>query len=288
MFMECLTLPAYAKINLTLDVTGKLPNGYHTVRMVMDSVELHDDVIITKNECSQITLSCNRPYVPTDDRNLAMRAANLFFEQTGISCAGLQINLVKRIPVAAGLAGGSTDAAAVLKGLNTLYQAGYTLKQLCEMGVKLGADVPYCLCGGTMLAEGIGQKLTPIPAPPRCHIVLCKPDFSVSTAEVYAEMNGGDLPVHPDTNGLIQAIRMQDYEGMCCRLYNVMERVTAAKHEEIGQIKDILLSCGAEGAVMSGSGPTTFGLFQNQACAHKAYETLHRIFPETYLTQFQM
>ncbi|MBS5150059.1 MAG: 4-(cytidine 5'-diphospho)-2-C-methyl-D-erythritol kinase [Butyricicoccus pullicaecorum] len=286
--MESLTLPAYAKINLTLDVTGKLPNGYHTVRMVMDSVDLHDDVTITKNTCNQITLSCNRPYVPTDDRNLAVRAAHLFFEQTGILCSGLQIDLVKRIPVAAGLAGGSTDAAAVLKGLNTLYQTGYTLEKLCEMGVRLGADVPYCLCGGTMLAEGIGQELTPIPAPPRCHIVLCKPDFSVSTAEVYAKMNGGDLPVHPDTNGLIQAIRMRDYEGMCHRLYNVMESVTAAKHEEIGKIKDILLSCGAEGAVMSGSGPTTFGLFQNKACAQKAYEILHKIFPETYLTQFQM
>lgn len=286
--MEGLKLPAYAKINLTLDVTGKLPNGYHTVCMVMDSVDLHDDVTLTKNTEGRITLSCNRTYIPTDDRNLAVRAAHLFFEQAKISCDGLHIDLVKRIPAAAGLAGGSTDAAAVLKGLNTLYKTGYSLEKLCEMGVKLGADVPYCLCGGTMLAEGIGEKLTPIPAPPCCHIVLCKPDFSVSTAEVYAKMNGGNLPVHPDTTGLIQAMRMRDYEGMCHRLYNVMETVTAARHEEIGQIKDILLSYGAEGAVMSGSGPTTFGLFQKEKAAQAAYAALRKTFPETYLTKFHI
>lgn len=286
--MESLKLPAYAKINLTLDVTGKLPNGYHTVRMVMDSVDLHDDVTLTPNTKGCITLSCNRPYIPTDDRNLAVRAALLFFEQAKIPCSGLHIDLVKRIPVAAGLAGGSTDAAAVLKGLNTLYQTGYSLEKMCEMGVRLGADVPYCLCGSTMLAEGIGEKLTPIPAPPRCYIVLCKPDFSVSTPEVYARMNGGNLPVHPDTTGLIHAIHMGDYEGMCHRLYNVMETVTAAKHEEIGHIKDVLLSCGADGAVMSGSGPTTFGLFRKKEAAQAAYEALYGEFPETYLTQFHI
>lgn len=286
--MESLKMSAYAKINLTLDVTGRLPNGYHTVRMVMDSVDLYDDVTLTQNTKGCVTLSCNRSYIPTDDRNLAVRAAQLFFEQASIPCTGLHIDLVKRIPAAAGLAGGSTDAAAVLKGLDRLYKTGYSLEKLCEMGVKLGADVPYCLHGGTMLAEGIGEKLTPIPAPPHCYIVLCKPDFSVSTPEVYAKMNGGNLPVHPDTAGLIHAMRMGDYEGMCHRLYNVMEAVVAARHEEIGHIKDVLLSSGADGAVMSGSGPTTFGLFQKKAAAQAAYEALHREFPETYLTQLRI
>ena len=286
--MESLKLPAYAKINLTLDVTGKLPNGYHTVRMVMDSVDLHDDVTLTRNTKGYITLSCDSPYIPTDDRNLAVRAAHLFFEESKIVCKGLHIDLIKRIPAAAGLAGGSTDAAAVLKGLNTMYETGYSLSKLCEMGVKLGADIPYCLCGDTMLAEGIGEKLTPLPAPPRCYIVLCKPDFSVSTAEVYAKMNGGNLPIHPDTTGLIHAMRMGDYEGMCHRLYNVMESVTAARHEEIGRIKDVLFSCGADGAVMSGSGPTTFGLFRKRETAQTAYEALRKEFPETYLAQFQL
>lgn len=286
--MESMKLNAYAKINLSLDVTGKLPNGYHTVRMIMDSVGLHDDVTLTPNTSNCITLSCDRSYIPTDDRNLAVRAAKLFFEEAKIHCAGLHIDLVKRIPAAAGLAGGSTDAAAVLKGLDQMYETKYSLEKLCEMGVKLGADIPYCLCGGTMLAEGIGEMLTPIPAPPHCYIVLCKPEFSVSTPEVYAKMNGGELPVHPDTTGLIQCLRMGDYDGLCHRLYNVMETVVAAKHEEIGHIKDVLLSCGAEGAVMSGSGPTTFGLFRREEAAKTAYEVLHKEFAETYLTQFQV
>ncbi len=286
--MESITRKAYAKINLSLDVTGKLPNGYHTVRMVMDSITLHDDVTLTPNPSRCITLSCDRPYIPTDDRNLAVRAAKLFFAETKIDCAGLHIDLVKRIPAAAGLAGGSTDAAAVLKGLDQMYGTRLSLKTLCEMGVQLGADIPYCLCGGTMLAEGIGEKLTPLPAPPKAYIVLCKPDFSVSTPEVYAKMNGGNLPVHPDTAGLIAALRMGDYNGLCHRLYNVMENVIVQKHEEIGHIKDILFSCGAEGAVMSGSGPTTFGLFRREEAAQAACEALRKTFAETYLTAFQV
>ena len=285
--MESIQRSAHAKINLTLDVTGKLPNGYHTVRMVMQTVELHDDVTVTKTDTGRITLSCDRPYVPTDGHNLAIRAAEQFFTATGTACVGLHIDLVKRIPVAAGLAGGSTNAAAVLHALNELYQTGCTLDELCEIGVKLGADVPYCVRGGSMLAEGIGEQLTPLPAMPPCWAVLCKPAFSVSTAEVYAQMNGGNLSMRPDTAGMIKALETGDYDGICHRLYNVMETVTARRHAEIGQIKDILLSCGADGAVMSGSGPTTFGLFRDADKAQRAYQTLKQTFPETHLTQLK-
>ena len=285
--MESIQRSAHAKINLTLDVTGKLPNGYHTVRMVMQTVELHDDVTVTKTDTGRITLSCDRPYVPTDGHNLAIRAAEQFFTATGTACVGLHIDLVKRIPVAAGLAGGSTNAAAVLHALNELYQTGCTLDELCEIGVKLGADVPYCVRGGSMLAEGIGEQLTPLPAMPPCWAVLCKPAFSVSTAEVYAQMNGGNLSMRPDTAGMIKALETGDYAGICHRLYNVMETVTARRHAEIGQIKDILLSCGADGAVMSGSGPTTFGLFCDAGKAQRAYETLKQTFHETHLTQLK-
>ena len=283
--MQQITKKAYAKINLTLDVTGKLPNGYHTVRMLMQTVGLHDDVTITQQEGTDITLHCSRPFVPTDARNLAVRAAQLFFEETGLPPVGLHIDLVKRIPVAAGLAGGSTDAAAVLHGLDEMFGTALGIDRLCAIGLRLGADVPYCLRGGTMLAEGIGEVLTPVPAMPFCHVVLCKPDFAVSTAEVYARMNGGNLPERPDTAGMLRALEVGDYAGICHRLYNVMERVTAGRHAEIGQIRDILLTCGADGAVMSGSGPTTYGLFSNAERAQNAYETLKKQFSETHLTQ---
>lgn len=285
--MDAITLSAYAKINLTLDVTGRRPDGYHTVRMVMQSVGLHDDVTVTRTGTGGVTLACDKPFVPTDGRNLAVRAAEHFFACTGLACDGLHIALKKRIPVAAGLAGGSTDAAAVLRALDTLYGAGLSTDALCGMGLALGADVPYCLVGGTMLAEGIGEALTPLPPMPDCWAVLCKPGFSVSTAAVYAQMNGGDLPERPDTAGVLRALQAGDYAGVCHRLCNVMEAVTAAGHAEIGQIKDVLLACGADGAAMSGSGPTTFGLFRSEDKARKAYAALRRDFPDTHLTRMQ-
>ncbi|WP_370812048.1 4-(cytidine 5'-diphospho)-2-C-methyl-D-erythritol kinase [Butyricicoccus pullicaecorum] len=283
--MNSIKLDAHAKINLTLDVTGKLNNGYHTVRMVMQSVGLHDDVTVEKTDDGQITLTCDRPYVPTDDRNLAVRAANAFFAHTGLVCPGLRIDICKRIPVAAGLAGGSTDAAAVLRALDTLFETNLGLDTLCEIGLTLGADVPYCLRGGTMLAEGIGEVLSPLPAAPHCLVVLCKPAFAVSTAAVYAQIDDHMPDVRPDTAGMCQALAQGDYNGVCHRLYNVMEAVTAVRHAEIGQIKDILLSCGADGAAMSGSGPTTFGLFHDPDKAQAAFDRLKAIFPDTHLTE---
>lgn len=285
--MDSITLPAYAKINLTLDVTGRRPDGYHTVCMVMQSVGLHDDVTVTRTAAGGVTLACGAPAVPTDRRNLAVRAAERFFSCTGLACGGLHIDLNKRIPAAAGLAGGSADAAAVLRALNTLYGAGLSAQALCDMGLALGADVPYCLLGGTMLAEGIGEVLTPLPPLPDCWAVLCKPGFAVSTAAVYAALDGCTPSARPDTAGVLRALEAGDYAGVCHRLYNVMERVTACAHAEIGQIKDVLLACGADGAAMSGSGPTTFGLFRSEDKARKAYAALRRDFPDTHLTRMQ-
>ena len=260
---------AYAKINLTLDVTGKLPNGYHSVKMVMQSVELHDDVILSEGSQDGIKIKTNLKFLPNDNTNLAVKAANAFFEYTNIKNPSLEIELVKRIPVAAGLAGGSSNAAAVLRGLNKMYNTNLSIDTLCEIGVKIGADVPYCIRGGSMLAEGIGEILTPLAKMPECFVVICKPDFSVVTAKIYARMNGGDLPVHPDTNGMIDALEKADYSGICHRLYNVMEEVTGSDHEEISIIEDIMLECGCDGTVMSGSGPTVFGLFSDENKAKK-------------------
>lgn len=288
--MTTVTRKARAKINLTLDVTGKRPDGYHTVRMVMQTISLHDTVTVSltpdhAGDENGFWLQTNLPYLPTDGRNLAMRAAKLFYEETGRDNPGTRIEIEKRIPVAAGLAGGSTDAAAVLSALDELHGTGLDIDRLCAMGLTLGADVPYCLRGGTMLAEGIGEVLTPLPKMPRCTVVLCKPSFSVSTAAVYAEMNGGDLSPRPDTTGMLAALQAGDYAGICHRLYNVMEPVTGSKHAEIAEIRDTLLSCGADGVVMSGSGPTTYGLFTSMDTAEQACAALRKRFPDTHLTE---
>lgn len=283
--MQTITLQARAKINLTLDVTGKLPNGYHTVKMVMQTISLHDDVTVTLNDSQQFVLQNSVRFLPTDDRNLAMRAAKKFYEVTGIPNRGTAIQIEKRIPVAAGLAGGSTDAAAVLMALDTLYETKLGTDRLCEMALPLGADVPYCIRGGTMLAEGIGEILTPLPAMPYCHVVLVKPPFSVSTAEIYAKMNGGHICPRPDTAGMCKALQNQDLDGICHRLYNVMESVTGAMHSDIAEIRDVLLSHGALGAIMSGSGPTVYGIFTDIAAAEHAAAQLQKIYKEVHLAE---
>ena len=209
-------IEARAKINLTLDVTGKREDGYHLVKMVMQSVDLHDDVRVTvvrgEKKPRGIVLSCSLPFLPTDERNLAYRAAELFYKETGTTLETCEIFIEKRIPIAAGLAGGSTDAAAVLRALNQLHDTGLSRDRLCEMGLKLGADVPYCLIGGTMLAEGIGEKLTELSPMQPCYVVLCKPPFAVSTKEVYQEIDSVPLTQRPDTDGMIKALESCDYK----------------------------------------------------------------------------
>ena len=283
------TVQARAKINLTLDVTGQREDGYHTVRMVMQSVALHDEVrvVITHGEKKPrgIVLTCNLPYLPVDERNLAYRAAELFYRETGALLETCEIHIEKRIPVAAGLAGGSTDAAAVLRALSALHTTGLTDDELCAMGLRLGADVPYCLRGGTMLAEGIGEELTPLPPMPHCWVVLCKPPFGVSTKEVYHEIDAVEIGQRPDAAGMICALESADYAGVCKRLSNVMETVTAAKRRQIGEIKSFLAENGADGTLMSGSGPTVFGLFADENRAKTAAKMLRRRFADTYLTE---
>lgn len=283
------TVQARAKINLTLDVTGQREDGYHTVRMVMQSVALHDEVriVITHGEKKPrgIVLTCNLPYLPVDERNLAYRAAELFYRETGALPGTCEIHIEKRIPVAAGLAGGSTDAAAVLRALSALHTTGLTDDELCAMGLRLGADVPYCLRGGTMLAEGIGEELTPLPPMPHCWVVLCKPPFGVSTKEVYHEIDAVEISQRPDAAGMIRALENADYAGVCKRLSNVMETVTAAKRRQIGEIKSFLAENGADGTLMSGSGPTVFGLFADENRAKTAAKMLRRRFADTYLTE---
>lgn len=281
-----ITMQAHAKINLTLDVTGRLPNGYHTVTMVMQSVALHDMVTVSVGESGMkgICLTCSRPDLPTDESNLAFRAAALFYQTTGVPTHTTRIDIAKRIPVAAGLAGGSTDAAAVLRALNTLHGTGLTDGQLCEMGLQLGADVPYCLLGGTMLATGIGEVLAPLPAPPACHAVLCKPPVAVSTREIYESIDAAALTRRPDTAALCAALHAGDFAAVCDGLCNVMEEVTRAKHPEIAEIRAALSRCGAEGTLMSGSGPTVFGLFSDGARAAAAAEQLKAQYEDTFLT----
>lgn len=283
------TVRARAKINLTLDVTGRREDGYHTVEMVMQSIALHDTVRVTtihgEKKPRGIVLSCSLPFLPTDERNLAYRAAELFYKETGALLETCEIHIEKRIPVAAGLAGGSTDAAAVLRALNALHTAGLTDDELCEMGLKLGADVPFCLRGGTMLAQGIGEELSLLPDMPRCWVVLCKPPFAVPTKEVYQEIDSVDILEHPDNKGMMAALNQEDYEGVCAYLSNVMETVTAAKRRQIGEIKSFLAENGADGTLMSGSGPTVYGLFSDESRAKTAAKMLRRRFADTFLTE---
>lgn len=285
---KTLSAKAYAKINLTLDVTGVRPDGYHSVEMVMQTVSLHDNVTVSiaeKTESGEISLSCNWAFLPLDNNNLAYKAAALFYKKTGILQRNTDIFIEKHIPVAAGLAGGSTDAAAVLKLLNELYQTNLSVQALCDMGVELGADIPYCIRGGTMLARGIGEELSPLPAIPNCHVVLCKPPVSISTKEIYEQIDNAKIPKKPNTAAMIAALEQSDFNAICANLCNVMEEVTIRKQGEIIQIKEILKENGANGVLMSGSGPTVYGLFSEENCAKSAANLLTRRFADTFLAK---
>lgn len=268
---DSITVQGYAKVNLGLDVVGRLPNGYHEVKMVMQTVGVHDTICLKKIP-EGIVFTTENGEIPGDDTNLACRAARLFLESTGIR-GGVSIELEKRIPVAAGLAGGSTDAAAVLKGLAALYGAKLTTEELMELGVKIGADVPYCIMGGTALAEGIGEKLTALPDVPPAAVLLAKPDLFVSTKEVYGRLQLSDATVHPDIDGMVQAIRDGKLSGVTDRMGNVLQDVTAPAYPVIGRLIELMEENGAVKAMMSGSGPTVFGLFASReeaaACGKK-------------------
>jgi 4-diphosphocytidyl-2-C-methyl-D-erythritol kinase len=267
--MKSISINAYAKINLGLDVIRKRSDGYHDVCMIMQSVELHDDLIIKTCEKPGINIRTNSIYVPNDKRNLVYKAADLFMETNSIN-SGLNITLQKKIPVSAGLAGGSSDAAATLKGLNTLFQLGMSDSELMKLGIKIGADVPYCIMLGTALSEGIGDLLTPLPPMPDCYILLVKPDISVSTKYVYENLKLTDAIIHPNITAMQEALKVSDLDALTRRMDNILQSVTVRIHPIIDEIKGKMLELGAMTAIMSGSGPTVFGIFHDRMMAEKA------------------
>ncbi len=269
------TQRAYAKINIGLDVLRRRADGYHEVKMIMQTVDIYDELVLERRKEPGIELRMDNSELPSGGDNLICRAADLLFREKKIT-EGVNISLTKRIPIAAGMAGGSADAAAALRGLNELFDMGYSLKELQALGVGLGADIPYCLAGGTMLSEGIGEILTPLPAPPAAHLVIAKPDVNVSTAFVYGNLHADRLAWHPDIDGMIAALQKGDLDGITGRLGNVLETVTVKAHPVIEQIKELLRKQGAENALMSGSGPTVFGIFKEKETAARAAEAVER------------
>lgn len=268
-----LTLKALAKINLGLDVLGQRENGYHDVRMVMQTIYLYDNVTLTKTQEPGIRLETNLSYLPVDENNLAYKAAKILIDEFDIQ-EGVQINLDKHIPVAAGMAGGSSNAAAVLVGMNRLFGLGLSQEELMERGVSLGADVPYCVMRGTALAEGIGELLSPLPPLPKCYVLIAKPAISVSTKWVYETLDSKEIVEHPDIDGVLEGLENQDIKKVAASMGNVLERVTIEKYPIIEKIKDAMKEAGALNAMMSGSGPTVFGIFEDRKVAKEAQQKL--------------
>lgn len=271
--MEQITGKAYAKINIGLDVLRRREDGYHELKMIMQTVDICDDLLFEKTAEPGIVIQSDHEELPVDGSNLIYKAADLLFREKGIT-EGVKITLTKRIPIAAGMAGGSSDAAATMRGLNKLFEMGYSVQELQELGVKLGADIPYCLVGGTMLSEGIGEILTPLPTPPDCFLVVAKPDIDVSTGFVYGNLHADRLTYHPDIDGMIKALREGSLSGIADRLGNVLETVTVREYPVIEELKELMRSMGAENALMSGSGSTVFGIFTQRKTAESAARTI--------------
>ncbi len=263
--MEAFTLQAMAKVNLGLDVIRRLENGYHEVRMIMQTVHLYDELTFETADAG-IHLQVDRRDLPGDETNLVYKAAKLIMEEHPVS-GGVKITLKKQIPMAAGLAGGSSDAAAVFHGLNRLFSLGMDVEEMKRLGVRIGADVPFCIVGGTMLSEGIGERLTPLPGISEAHLVIARPDIHVSTKYVYENLHVEQVAHHPDMDRVEAAVRDGDLDNMCYYMENILETVTERKYPEISEIKTRLKNCGAVTALMSGSGPSVFGIFKT---AHQA------------------
>ena len=279
--MELITVKAYAKINLGLDVLRRLENGYHELRMIMQTVGIYDTLTLEKttNE-GEILLFTDREGLPCDEKNLAYRAAAMMFKEYGLT-GGIRITLEKRIPMAAGMAGGSADAAAVLRGINILYGLNREDEELKRLGKQLGADVPYCVVGGTCLAEGIGEKLTVLPELTGAHLLIAKPDFDVSTKFVYEHLDAGSVDVHPDIDGQLEALYKGDLKAVAEKMGNVLQDVTIPYYPQVSEIKENMLRLGAFGSMMSGSGPSVFGFFETDEEAKRAKEEMKNLFPGT-------
>ena len=277
---------ALAKLNLSLDVLGKRPDGYHDMKMVMQSITLSDDITVVDNDGQGIRVSSNVGFLPTNEKNLAVAAALRFYESLGKEARSVDLSLEKSIPVCAGMAGGSSDAAAVLRALNEMEGHPYDLMELAKVGEKVGSDVPYCVLGTTALAEGRGEVLTTLPSLPKCWVVVCKPDFPVSTPELFGKIDRCKVRCRPDTDGMIRALEQGDLEGVARRMYNVFEDVLPERQRSrVRDIKNTLIQCGALGANMSGTGPTAFGLFEDETAAREAYAQLSEQYKETYLAE---
>lgn len=273
---------SFAKINLTLDVLGRRENGYHDVKMIMQTVELFDLLIIDKTK-RDISVSTNLKYLPDGFKNIAYKAAAEFFKYTGVG-GGIKIRIKKNIPVAAGLAGGSGNAACVLCAMDALCNTNLTDKELCKIAAKLGADVPYCMMGGTYLAEGVGDILTPIAPMPKVNVLLVKPPINVSTAMIYDEIDNAKILKRPNTDAAVSALERKDVYGLSENMCNVMESVTEKMHPVIGTIKNKMSEYGALNAIMSGSGPTVFGLFDDYGKAKSAHDAFAAEYKEVFLT----
>ena len=280
-----ISLKALAKINLGLDVVRRREDGYHEVRMIMQTIQLYDRLDIKRTQEPGIQIQTNLSFLPVNENNLIYKAAKLLMDEFSIT-DGVSVKLDKRIPVAAGMAGGSTDAAAMLIGVNRLFSLGLTKKQLMERGVQIGADVPYCIMRGTALAEGIGEALSPLPPMVKCPVLIAKPSISVSTKFVYQNLKLDDTTIHPDIDRLIDDIKAKSLHDIAAHMGNVLETVTISNYPVIDEIKKHMLSNGAVGAMMSGSGPTVFGLFDDEDTAKKAYKAMRssHLARQVYLT----
>ena len=276
-------IKAYGKVNISLDVVGKREDGYHLLSMIMQNIDLYDEIEVEKQECG-IILECNKSYVPVDNRNLAYKAAEIFKERYDV-VDGVKINIEKNIPVSAGLAGGSTDAAAVLKVMNKLFNVNATEEELMELGLKLGADIPYCIHGGTALCEGIGEIITPIKPFRDKIVVLVKPAFGVSTKEVYKNFNLEKVKQHPKTAEIINAIENDDLNFVASNMKNLLENVTLRKHKILIKIKDDMIACGAINSMMSGSGPTVFAFFDDMLKAQRCFEKMKKKYSDVFITR---
>lgn len=276
--MKRLTVPAPAKLNLSLDIVGVREDGYHLLRMIMQTIDLYD--LVELELADEISLTCSLPGLPCDERNLAVKAAHAFFERTGLP-GGVRMTLGKVIPHGAGMGGGSADAAAVLKGLNELCGADLSQQELCEIGLRLGADVPFCIVGGTQLAEGVGERLTPLPPLPDCLLLIAKPERGVGTPEAYRAYDQLTGVPHPDTAELTDLLSRGDLSGFCARMENVLE--AAVSLPEVRQIREEMLAAGALGSRMTGSGSAVFGVFTQEQLALACKKNLEKRFSQVYL-----
>ncbi|MBY0164050.1 4-(cytidine 5'-diphospho)-2-C-methyl-D-erythritol kinase [Paenibacillus lautus] len=272
---------APAKINLMLDVLHKRPDGFHEVEMVMTMIDLADRLEMSEQKRDTIIITSQAGYIPLDEKNLAFQAARLIKERYDVK-KGVHIHLDKKIPVAAGLAGGSSDAAATLRGLNRLWGLGIPQHELLALGAELGSDVPFCVTGGTALATGRGEVLRPIPNPPQCWVIVAKPPINVSTAEVYGRLRSEQIQSHPSAEQMVDALAQGSFQQMCQSLGNVLEEVTLKMHPEVQQLKEGMLKLGADGALMSGSGPTVFGLVSKESKVARIYNGLRGFCKEVY------